>query len=104
MPTVGAFVLTYRRPAALRASIEGLLAQSRRPDLVLVVDNAQEDEAADLVAGFASEDVVYEATSSNLGSAGGTAFGTSRLTEMACDLIHFDGAFYRHDIGYRVMD
>ncbi len=21
----------------------------------------------------------------------------------ACELIHFDGAFYRHDIGYRVM-
>jgi GT2 family glycosyltransferase len=84
--SLGAFVVTFRRPVALRSSIESLLAQTRPPDLVLVVDNGGSAEAKEICRSFGDK-VLYEATGANLGSAGGTAYGTRRLYELGFDLV-----------------
>jgi len=91
-PSVGAFVLTYRRPTDLRRSLTALLEQSRPPDLLLIVDNASSPEAEGIVEAMRSRsrdtELVYEATGANLGSAGGTAYGTRRLAELGLQLIY----------------
>ncbi len=84
---VGAFILTYNRPQHLRAAIEFLLDQTVRPDRLLVVDNANQQDTADVVAEFHSEGFEYHATSANLGSAGGVATGLELMAEMGCDWI-----------------
>ena len=84
--SLGVFVVTFRRPDALRTSLELLLSQTRQPDLVLVVDNAASTEAREVSLAF-GERVRYEATTGNLGSAGGTAYGTRRLFELGFDLV-----------------
>lgn len=87
-PSLGAFILTYRRPDFLRRSLDALLSQSRPPDFILVVDNAADGETRDVVRGLGRDDVAYEATGSNLGSAGGTEYGTARLYELGFDRIY----------------
>jgi rhamnopyranosyl-N-acetylglucosaminyl-diphospho-decaprenol beta-1,3/1,4-galactofuranosyltransferase len=70
---VVAVVLTYRRVDLLRRSVDAVLAQTRPPDDVLVVDNDRmaKDVLGDDRAG--SVDVVE--TGQNLGPAGGYEFG-----------------------------
>lgn len=86
--SLGAFVVTYRRPDHLRETIRVLFAQSRPPDLVLVVDNANSEETRNLAMGWVGGRVVYEAPGSNLGSAGGTEYGFRRMAAMGFDLIY----------------
>jgi len=85
---LGAFILTYNRPEDLGRSLESLLSQTRPPDCLLVVDNAQSEQTADLVRGWGDARLLYEATPGNLGSAGGTEYGNRRLAEMGFDLIY----------------
>lgn len=84
---LGAFVLTYRRPRELRESLHRILGQTRPPDRLLVVDNAGDGETREVAASF-GEPVIYEATGANLGSAGGTEYGTRRLLEQGYDWIY----------------
>jgi rhamnopyranosyl-N-acetylglucosaminyl-diphospho-decaprenol beta-1,3/1,4-galactofuranosyltransferase len=46
---VAAVVVTYNRRDLLLESLAAVLAQSRAPDSVIVVDNASEDGTADAV-------------------------------------------------------
>lgn len=85
---LGAFILTYRRPEALSMSLEVLLAQTRPPDRLLVVDNAASEETRAQVAGLDRPELAYVATPENLGSAGGTAYGTTWLAERGFDLVY----------------
>jgi rhamnopyranosyl-N-acetylglucosaminyl-diphospho-decaprenol beta-1,3/1,4-galactofuranosyltransferase len=72
-PTVCAIVVTYNRHDLLVECLDRLRSQSRRPDQVLVVDNASTD---DTPAMLASRDGVEVLTlEENLGSAGGFAEG-----------------------------
>ncbi len=67
---VAAVVVTYRRTDLLRGSVDAVLAQTRPPDFVLVVDN--DHMAKEVVAGEPVE--VFE-TGENLGPAGGYEVG-----------------------------
>ncbi len=87
--TIGAFIVTYSRPKMLQTSIGELLAQTRPPDEILVVDNGQTEETARVVAGFSNPMIRYERTGSNLGSAGGFEYGTRRILELGHDFIVF---------------
>jgi glycosyltransferase involved in cell wall biosynthesis len=84
----GAFIATYNRPASLQKTIEVILSQSRSPDLILVVDNANSGEAQNVVRNFPQDRVVYEGMKDNLGSAGGTAYGVRWLYEQGYDAIY----------------
>lgn len=84
---IGAFVVTHRRPDHLVASLRALLAQTLVPDLLLVVDNADDPATAAAVRALGPP-VVYEASGANLGSAGGTERGVRRLYEEGCDVLY----------------
>jgi hypothetical protein len=84
---LGAFALTYRRPQHLLPSLEALLSQTRPPDGILVVANADDPAARRHVEGLNRREVSYESTGANLGSAGGRAYGTRR-PDLGYDLVY----------------
>lgn len=74
---VVAVVVTYERLDLLREALPAVLAQTRRPDAVVVVDNASADGTADAVAReHPGVDLVRLAR--NTGGAGGFAVGLQR--------------------------
>jgi GT2 family glycosyltransferase len=72
-PTVCAVVVTYNRHDLLVECLDRLDAQSRRPDHILVVDNASTDATPATLA--ARDGIEVLALEQNLGSAGGFAEG-----------------------------
>jgi GT2 family glycosyltransferase len=74
--SVGAVVVTYNRSALLNNCLDALLAQSRPPDRIYVVDNASTDGTAEMIAGAYRGRVVYERLAVNSGGAGGFHHGT----------------------------
>ena len=73
--TVAVVVVTYNRADLLAGMLEGLAGLERRPDAVIVVDNASTDHTADVLkaSSLAGLDVVR--TQENLGGAGGFHLG-----------------------------
>ncbi|MGH2628923.1 MAG: hypothetical protein ACRDHY_19975 [Anaerolineales bacterium] len=84
---IGSFVVTFHRPAALAKTLGALFDQTRPPEIVLVVDNGGGD-AEGVVTGLGNPRVAYECTGSNLGSAGGVAFGMRALATRGFDWFH----------------
>ncbi|MGN6605982.1 MAG: glycosyltransferase [Jatrophihabitans sp.] len=71
---VAAVVVTYNRRALLTEALAAVAAQTRRPDVIIVVDNASTDGTADLVR-TEHPDVRLVTMSANTGGAGGFAAG-----------------------------
>lgn len=82
-PFVVAVVLTYRRTDLLRRSVDAVTAQTRRPNLVLVIDN--DHLAAGAVSPSPGIEVVE--TGRNLGPAGGYELGFRLALERGADWI-----------------
>lgn len=83
--SVAAVVVTYNRRALLQEALAALAAQSRRPDHVVVVDNASSDGTADVVAReFPDTDLLV--LPRNIGGAGGFGAGMARALETGADL------------------
>ncbi|MFB4308723.1 glycosyltransferase [Actinomadura sp. GTD37] len=77
---VTAVVVTYNRRDLLTEALEALAAQTRRPDAVIVVDNASTDGTRDLVrTRFPDTDLL--ALGVNTGGAGGFAAGIARALD-----------------------
>lgn len=55
MPTVTCVITSFNNGAYLRASIESVLAQSRRPDEIIVADDGSTDGSRELIRAFATE-------------------------------------------------
>jgi len=85
-PTVTAVVVTYNRRHLLLESLAAVLAQSRAPDAVIVVDNASADGTADAVR-KAFPGVRLAELARNSGGAGGFAAGVALALAGAADLI-----------------
>ena len=68
---VWAVVVTFERPALLRECLSAVLAQTRRPDRVLVVDNASTDDTVAMVRSEFGDDVELLALTENGGASGG---------------------------------
>ena len=68
---VWAVVVTHNRRELLRQCLEALRAQTRRPDRILVVDNASTDGTRELVRLEFGDDVELLALPENAGGAGG---------------------------------
>lgn len=81
MTTVGAFVMTYRRPEGLRRSIEFLLSQTFRPDPIWVIDNDADPDVRQQVEAYADDGVRYVASPDNIGPAGAMATGFRLMLE-----------------------
>jgi GT2 family glycosyltransferase len=82
---LGAFVITFRRPEGLRCSIDYLLGQTRRPDEILVVDNAADPATEAAVTAYHDHGVRYHASTDNIGPAGGLATGFALLGDLGCE-------------------
>ena len=84
--TVYAVVVTYRRPDELAKSLDVLTAQTRRPDHIVVVDNAAQDRVRDLVSGQPVA-ATYLGSRRNLGGAGGFALGMLHALAAGADWV-----------------
>ncbi|MBB5830917.1 glycosyltransferase [Brachybacterium aquaticum] len=74
---VVAVVVTYNREQLLADCLDGLAAQDRRPDAVVVIDNASTDRSGAVADGHPlGADVVH--LRRNVGGAGGFAAGIAR--------------------------
>jgi GT2 family glycosyltransferase len=87
-PSTAAVIVTYNREAKLGKAIDHVLAQTRRPDWVIVVDNASTDGTDQLLAGYADNDsVIVRRLPENIGGAGGFAAGMAHAYEMGADYV-----------------
>jgi len=86
VPQVVAIVVTYNRRDLLVECLAALRAQSRRPDRVVVVDNASTDGTADLIRSE-HQDVELLALSENQGGAGGFHEGLKHAHASGADWI-----------------
>jgi rhamnopyranosyl-N-acetylglucosaminyl-diphospho-decaprenol beta-1,3/1,4-galactofuranosyltransferase len=88
--TVAVVVVTFNRADLLSGMLDGLAAQTRRPDAVFVVDNASTDHTRDVLeARHKLSDVALHLTHSpdNLGGAGGFHLGVRTAYEKGFDRI-----------------
>ena len=85
--TVAVVVVTHDRADLLMCMLDGLAAQTRRPDAVIVVDNASTDHTADVLAArVARADLPLEViTQDNLGGAGGFHRGVREAYDAGWD-------------------
>lgn len=81
------FVTTFNRPERLRRTLEITLAQSRPPDLLLVIDNGDPGVAEPVVAEFTGPGVAFHSMGENTGPAGAAAYGLGRLAAEGYDWI-----------------
>lgn len=85
----GAFVMTFRRPEHLRRTLHTLLAQTRPPDMILVVDNAGDAQTCAVTQDFPANRVSYAPQADNRGPAGGAAYGLQTLGAVGYDWIYW---------------
>lgn len=85
-PHVIAVVVAWNRAELLRQTLDGLQAQTRPLDELIVVDNASTDTTPELLAThMAVTDIVT--MPENCGGAGGFAAGIARACERGADLV-----------------
>ncbi|MFA6576485.1 MAG: glycosyltransferase family 2 protein [Nocardioides sp.] len=84
--TVAVVVVTYNRADLLVGMLDGLAALERRPDAVIVVDNASTDHTQDVLR---RDDLPLQVltTPENLGGAGGFHLGVRTAYEQGFDRI-----------------
>lgn len=78
--SVAVVVVTYNRADLLAGMLDGLAAQTHRPDAVYVIDNASTDHTREVLDRWHGGDLPLEVTHSpeNLGGAGGFHLGLRR--------------------------
>ena len=85
--TTAAVIVTHQRAELLKASLEVVCSQTHPVDWVIVVDNGSEDAVRDLVSSIAGERGVYLPSATNLGGAGGFAYGFLTALALGADAI-----------------
>ena len=83
---ISAVILNYRTPGDTLQAVRSLLASSRRPDEILVVDNDVVESAREAMAPFGA-DVTYVHTGRNLGFSGGVNVGIRAALERGADSV-----------------
>lgn len=88
MSSVAAVIVTYNREAKLSQVVKHVLAQTRRPDWVVVVDNASTDNTADMLRPYeADASVIVLRLPENTGGAGGFSAGMTRAYELGAEFV-----------------
>ncbi|WPF66246.1 MULTISPECIES: glycosyltransferase family 2 protein [unclassified Corynebacterium] len=85
--SIAAVIVTHRRVEQLRASLEQVCQQTRPVKWVIVVDNAAEDSVRRLLDEVAGDRGIYLPSRTNLGGAGGFAYGFLTALALGADAI-----------------
>lgn len=86
--SVAAVIVTYNREVKLAEVVKRVLAQTRRPDWVIVVDNASTDNTtATLQPYVADGSLTVLRLAENTGGAGGFSAGMTRAYELGADFV-----------------
>ena len=85
--TVAVVVVTHNRAALLTRMLAGLAASERRPDAVIVVDNASTDHTRTVLDGTVDLPLQVIRTEENLGGAGGFHLGVKEAHRQGFDRI-----------------
>jgi GT2 family glycosyltransferase len=85
--SVAVVVVTYNRADLLGRMLDGLAAQTRRPDAVYVIDNASADHTATILAHRHDLPLQVTTTPENLGGAGGFHLGLGQAYDAGHDRI-----------------
>lgn len=85
--SVAVVIVTYNRADLLDLTLRGLAAQTRRPDVVVVVDNASTDHTADVLHRHGELPLEVVRSEENTGGAGGFHQGMRRAYELGVDRI-----------------
>jgi GT2 family glycosyltransferase len=86
-PTVAVVVVTYNRAELLGRCLDGLARSRRRPDLVVVVDNASTDRTPALLTRRDDLPLRVIRPAANLGGAGGFHLGVQAAYDAGVDRI-----------------
>lgn len=84
---VAAVVVTRDRPQLLLRVLQALRDQQRRPERVIVVDNASAAATGAVLSGFTGLALELHRSDTNLGGAGGFALGMRHALEGGCDRV-----------------
>jgi glycosyltransferase involved in cell wall biosynthesis len=81
LPQITTIIPTYRRPQMLRRAIRSVLRQTYPHLMVAVLDNASDDETAEVVAELARNDprVHYHCHPENIGASANFIYGMERV-------------------------
>ncbi|UFN44070.1 glycosyltransferase family 2 protein [Nocardioides okcheonensis] len=85
--TVAVVVVTHNRADLLVRLLDGLAAQTHRPDAVVVVDNVSTDHTAEVLAARTDLPLQVITTEANLGGAGGFHLGVRTAYDGGWDRI-----------------
>lgn len=85
--TVAVVVVTFNRADLLTGMLDGLAAQTRRPDAVIVVDNASTDHTRAVLEARADLPLHVTHSPDNLGGAGGFHLGVRAAYDAGWDRI-----------------
>src|SRR3954452_9976537 len=79
---IAAIVVSYNHLAEIQGAVTALRTQTRRPDLILVVDNGSTDGSGEWLA--EQSDVIL-LSQSNLGTSGGFGLGLTYMLDNGVD-------------------
>ena len=85
--SVAVVVVTHNRADLLDRMLDGLRAQTHRPDAVIIIDNVSTDHTRDLLDARADLPLHVTTTASNLGGAGGFHVGMRAAYDAGWDRI-----------------
>lgn len=85
--TTAAVIVTHKRVELLRYSLEQVVQQTHPVDWVVVVDNGAEDAVRELLTELAGDKAVYLPSRTNLGGAGGFAYGFLHALALGADAV-----------------
>ncbi len=78
-------VVTYNRLNWLKKNIDALLSQTRRPDEIIVVDNASTDDTYEFLKNL--DGIKFKRLNENIGGAGGFAYGLECAIDDGADWV-----------------
>ena len=85
--TVAVVIVTYNRADLLRLMLDGLVAQTHRPDAVIVVDNASTDHTREVLDAYTGLELQRLHLETNTGGSGGFRAGVSAAYDQGFDRI-----------------
>lgn len=85
--TVAVVIVTFNRADLLRRCLDGLAASTRRPDTVIVIDNASTDHTRDVLATYDGLPLQAVHSATNDGGAGGFHRGVALAHEQGFDRV-----------------